>query len=721
MLRGTYEIPPLREARIPKADGTDRVLAVPPFRDRVMQRAVAQVLGPALDALMYHGSFGFRRGRSRHQAARMIQRAYDEHGCRWVFEADVDDFFDSVAWGRLHTRLLALFGEDPAVEWVMRWMQAPMENSPRPVGEGLGVRGQMPDGICNPVRDVSDSASVPVAVANRDRQRLSPVPGTEAGEAEGRRTAERYGPGSHGDRGNQMVPSPRSAGLPQGSPLSPLLSNLMLDDFDSDMELAGYRLVRFADDFVVPCETREEAEKAALLAEVSLAEAGLRLNPDKTRIATFEQGFRFLGYLFANGLALEVGGEKPADSARERREMRDTAGAVSREEDTEAVPGSEVGEVEGRRTAERYGSGSHGDRGNQMKFPPAPLFQRGEVVGDMDEAGTLVFVSGPPAVVGSGEERVNVVRAGDDNEDREILSLPWSQVRALVLVGAQHITTPALREALQRGVPVHFADSGGRYQGVTWSGAAGAADGRLWLAQQVWLGSPDNALRAAREIAAARLRHQREVLRLRNLEGRFDLALDKLGRLAGRCGGAADLEQLNGLEGQGGKIYFEALQALVPAVFGFSGRNRRPPRDPFNALLSLGYTILYAHVETVLRVSGLSPWTGFYHQPHGNHAVLASDLMEPFRHLVERAALNALNKKLLTVEDFFIDAVRGCRMRDEGRRRYLRLLSERFEEPFMAYRETEPRKLHEHLHAQNRSLAAWIGGKADTFQAWKMR
>jgi CRISPR-associated endonuclease Cas1 len=81
------------------------------------------------------------------------------------------------------------------------------------------------------------------------------------------------------------------------------------------------------------------------------------------------------------------------------------------------------------------------------------------------------------------------------------------------------------------------------------------------------------------------------------------------------------------------------------------------PHDPFNSLLSLGYTVLYAHVETVLRVSGLLPWIGFYHQAHGCHAALASDLMEPFRHLVERTALAAVTRGSIVPEDFYLDTL----------------------------------------------------------------
>jgi CRISP-associated protein Cas1 len=184
---------------------------------------------------MYHGSFGYRPRRSRESARTAIQAAYRE-GYRWVYESDIDDFFDTVDWERLKTRLIALYGDDPLVALILGWMAAPVEY-----------------------------------------------------------------------QGELIV---RRAGLPQGASLSPLLANLMLDDFDADLEHGGFRLVRFADDFVVLCKDRAEAEAAARAAAQSLADLGLRLNPGKSQILPFAQGFRYLGYLFVDSLALDVSGDK---------------------------------------------------------------------------------------------------------------------------------------------------------------------------------------------------------------------------------------------------------------------------------------------------------------------------------------------------------------------------------------------------------------------------
>ncbi len=123
---GGYRPPALRGFVLEGADGKPRPLAVPPYLDRIAQRAVTQVLTPALDELMAPGSHGYRRGRSRHSAARAIEAAY-ARGCRFVYEADIDDFFDSVDWRRLGITLAALLGDDPVVERVLSWVAAPVE------------------------------------------------------------------------------------------------------------------------------------------------------------------------------------------------------------------------------------------------------------------------------------------------------------------------------------------------------------------------------------------------------------------------------------------------------------------------------------------------------------------------------------------------------------------------------------------------------------------
>ncbi len=171
----SFQPAPLKGVVIQEDDGDLRGLAIPPFWDRVAQRAVTQQITPALDSLMYARSYGYRKGLSRQTAGLDIQQAYRQ-GYRWVYEADIEDFFDNVAWEHLYVRLRAIFRDDPLINLIMAWIAAPVDY------QGFQIE--------------------------------------------------------------------RQKGLPQGSPISPVMANLMLDDFDSDLHSAGFRLVRYADDCV---------------------------------------------------------------------------------------------------------------------------------------------------------------------------------------------------------------------------------------------------------------------------------------------------------------------------------------------------------------------------------------------------------------------------------------------------------------------------------------
>lgn len=422
LLDGRFFPPPLQGFIIKEPGAAPRPLAVPPFRDRVLQRAVAQVLQPAADALQYRHSYGFRPGRSRLDARYAIQSAWRE-GYRWVYESDIDDFFDSVAWPRLEVRLRALWGDDPLVDALCRWMQAPVEF------QGQTVR--------------------------------------------------------------------RVQGLPQGAPLSPLLANIMLDDFDNDMRDAGFKLVRFADDFVVLCKSREQAELAHRAAELSLQEHGLSLNDGKTRIARMDDGFYYLGYLFVNDMALESPNRlRAGDAARALSAHSWLNRFVAREIKALAVPelkplpAGQPPSVPPEPTSAAVAAGPAQNVPNGATFPAssqetneiAPAAQQ---FGERDRYGMLLCVTGDCAVIRSLDERILIERG-----EQSVYDAPWRQLHAVLVLGRHNITTPALTAAMEFNVPVHFASATGKYRGVSWNGQTGAQGSALWLKQQQAFADP---------------------------------------------------------------------------------------------------------------------------------------------------------------------------------------------------------------------------------------
>lgn len=160
------------------------------------------------------------------------------------------------------------------------------------------------------------------------------------------------------------------------------------------------------------------------------------------------------------------------------------------------------------------------------------------------------------------------------------------------------------------------------------------------------------------------------------------------------------LASLRGVEGKMGAVYFQALKQLLPAELGFEGRNRRPPKDPFNAALSFGYTILYSEASLALYSAGLDPFVGFFHELHFGRKSLACDIMEPLRPQFDRWLIDCFLQGILKVEHFS-QTNEGCILTKEGRV----IFYTEFEKRATTWRKT--------LENQSYTLANLITDKAD--------
>ncbi|SUO97056.1 CRISPR-associated endonuclease Cas1 [Suttonella ornithocola] len=142
---------------------------------------------------------------------------------------------------------------------------------------------------------------------------------------------------------------------------------------------------------------------------------------------------------------------------------------------------------------------------------------------------------------------------------------------------------------------------------------------------------------------------------------------------------ADTIDTLRGYEGTATHDYYQHLGALLKKTpFQFTHRNRRPPKDPFNVLLSYGYQHLYQYLHSLLLSLSLNPDRGYMHRSQSKHIALCSDLIEPFRHLIERAAITVIRRKQIRPEHFYYrqDA---CYLTGEGSQTYSKHLSRLFE------------------------------------------
>jgi group II intron reverse transcriptase/maturase len=233
---GTYQPQPVKRVEIDKSDGGVRKLGIPAIFDRVCQQALVQRMEPIFEPLFEDCSFGYRKGRSPHDAMRRVWQDLNA-GYGWCVDADLRTFFDTIP----QPRLVDLIAEEISDGRVLQLIWAMLR----------------------------------------------------AGAMQG------------------AYWEPTLTGVPQGAVASPMWSNIFLTPFDRAMTAAGFRLTRWADDFVVLCKTRGEAQRALAVAEQYLREElGVTLHPQKTRIVHVRHGFEFLGYKVKQGKGYRLAASK---------------------------------------------------------------------------------------------------------------------------------------------------------------------------------------------------------------------------------------------------------------------------------------------------------------------------------------------------------------------------------------------------------------------------
>ncbi|MEM5787052.1 MAG: CRISPR-associated endonuclease Cas1, partial [Syntrophobacteraceae bacterium] len=312
----------------------------------------------------------------------------------------------------------------------------------------------------------------------------------------------------------------------------------------------------------------------------------------------------------------------------------------------------------------------------RMDKPPAPLADspkcpRCSLAGIClpDEIGFMNHATGGVRPIFAGAETglpLYVQAAGSylkkdgdlivvEEKKTRVASARYMDTSQVVLFGHSGISTPAIHECFRRDIPVTFMTYGGWFVGHT----AGTGHKNVMTRTLQYRASfdPDSCLRLARKLVAAKIHNCRTLLR-RNWkapnggEGKApDELLTAMKNDIAQAGRVKGIPELLGVEGSAARRYFEHLDRMISTEkggekpgFDFRGRNRRPPKDPVNALLSFGYALLTREWTVTLSAVGLDPYRGFYHQIRHGRPALALDMMEPFRPLVaDSAVLTALN------------------------------------------------------------------------------
>ncbi|MFN3706368.1 MAG: CRISPR-associated endonuclease Cas1 [Thermoflexales bacterium] len=330
-----------------------------------------------------------------------------------------------------------------------------------------------------------------------------------------------------------------------------------------------------------------------------------------------------------------------------------------------------------------------------------------------DDAAPL-YVSEPGARVSKSGEQFEVWLKDTRLDQARIF-----ETSHIALFGSVQITTPALNEALDRGINVAFFSMGGWFKGM----AHGPAHKNVLLrmAQYRAAFDPARSLALARSFVAAKIRNCRTLL-MRNHTAPPRDALAALLQLSKEAQAAPNLSTLLGIEGNAGRLYFGAFAGMLKPRrtpsndaawrFDFEGRNRRPPRDPINALLSFAYSLLTKECAVTAQVIGFDPYLGFYHQPHYGRPSLALDVMEEFRPLIaDSVVLTAVNTGIVSPDDF-VAAGPAVALTPAGRKKFIQAFESRLDSeithPIFGYRISYRRVLEVQLRLLGRALTGEI-------------
>lgn len=338
------------------------------------------------------------------------------------------------------------------------------------------------------------------------------------------------------------------------------------------------------------------------------------------------------------------------------------------------------------------------------------------------KSGDVFQVKGPAE--GRGRGRVDELK----------LEFRLGEIGQVNLFGGVQITTQAVQALCEAEVPICYYSQGGYFYGMT----TGLGLRNVFLRRTQFHAAENEALALAfaRRLIEGKIRNQRVMLQRNHLEPPAE-GLRLLRALAEDAASAASLESLLGVEGAAARAYFGAFAGMLKLDeenqgaraagagagfdFDFQGRNRRPPRDPVNALLSFAYSLLAKDVTIACLATGFDPYWGFYHQPRFGRPSLALDLMEPFRPLVaDSVVLTVLNTGVLRAEDF-VRVGPGVAMKPEARKGFYMAYERRMDSTVVHPLFDYPCSYRRLLEIQTRLFARWLSGEIPEYPVFTTR
>lgn len=448
-------------------------------------------------------------------------------------------------------------------------------------------------------------------------------------------------------------------GIPQGSPLSPLLANYYLDELDEHFINLGLKSVRYADDFVVCCKTAQQAIHAQMHTEQLLAHLNLTINFKKSQLTTFSEGFRFLGHHFIGNQVID---EKSSLLFLNEPQSTQVLELHNQQNEEFEYLQQEPLISQLHKVIEDDYDWHEFDIRNQpydshiKRTPLKTLY--------LTQIGALAGLRGNRLYISLKNEVIKTI--------------PLNVLDSIIVFGRIQLTTDLIAYCTEHHINLIYCSATGRY--------------RAELNQY-----PNFIPNIAKQVSVLQNQLKQKIYSKAILTAKFNNSAQRLKQQSRRKGlsqqqhdkinmtlalikkSINQLTKCNSrqafflVEAKVAKQYFQTLAALVDSKWQFYQRNRLPPKDPINALLSLGYNLLFNNTLCLIRKNKLHPDIGFLHSSDYQPS-LALDLMEPFRaSIVDATVFNVINKNILTPEDFSYQA-QQCKLNKAALSKFIEIL-----------------------------------------------
>jgi CRISPR-associated protein Cas1 len=330
---------------------------------------------------------------------------------------------------------------------------------------------------------------------------------------------------------------------------------------------------------------------------------------------------------------------------------------------------------------------------------------------------STAYVTEQGAVVRQASQHLVVTK------DKERLThLPLIKLERLLVFGRVQLTTEAINALLKEGVDVSFLTYHGKLRGRL----VAAESKNIFLRLAQYERHLDDRFQVdfARTIVKAKIRNGRAVIlryQINHPEASFTAALQIIDDTLKNLDNFKTVNSLMGAEGIATAAYFRAFGQMFRKELTFENRTRRPPKDPVNAVLSLGYSLLTNEILSLLIAHGFDPYLGFLHGAVYGRPSLALDLVEEFRHpLIDRFTLNLFNNEILHPDDFRSVEGEGIYLKPEAFKTYLKLYERRLQEPLKLDAQEEKMSFRRLFREQIQNLARTLKSQ-EPYKPFKLR